>query len=164
MKTVVAHLSPNPNHSITALTGFEPMEKRGITFNDMMMVAVSIPLILSWIIFACVVIWAGIQDESGFIQENLDFYVSLIAIIGGPALLFISSILEAWKTENAAELSSLPDRLALDLKKTELTMDHEHHVADAKVTHELEQAALRQKHELSMDAWVTTHGESESEE
>ena len=137
------------------------MEKRGLTFNDMMMMAVSIPLILSWITFACIVIWAGIQDEDGFIQENLDFYVSLIAIIGGPALLFISSILEAWKTENAAELNSLPDRLNLDLKRTELSLAHDHAVDDAKIAHELEQAALRQKHELAMDAFKTTHGESE---
>ena len=137
------------------------MEKRGLTFNDLMMMAVSIPLILSWITFACIVIWAGIQDEEGFIQQNLDFYVSLIAIIGGPALLFISSILEAWKTENVAELNSLPDRLALDLEKTKLGMIHEHHIADAQEAHALEQAALRQKHELAMDAIITTNGESE---
>jgi len=62
------------------------MEKRGLTFNDLMMMAVSIPLILSWITFACIVIWAGINDDEGFIQQNLDFYVSLIAIIG---LLFL---------------------------------------------------------------------------
>lgn len=138
------------------------MEKRGLTFNDLMMMAVSIPLILSWITFACIVIWAGINDDEGFIQQNLDFYVSLIAIIGGPALLFISSILEAWKTENVAELNSLPDRLNLDLKKTELSLAHEHAVADAKVAHELEQAVLRQKHELAMDAFKTTQrGDSE---
>ena len=132
------------------------MSKRSITFNDGLMLVVAIPLILSWLLFACVVIWAGIQDQEGFIQQNLDFYVSLIAIIGGPALLFISSILEAWKTENAAELNALPERLALELRHSELHMEHDHHVADAELDHTLEQAALRQAHELEMDAFRTT--------
>jgi hypothetical protein len=35
---------------------------------------------------------------------NLDFYIALIAIIGGPALLFINSILEAWKSEQTADM------------------------------------------------------------
>ena len=126
-----------------------------------MMLLVAIPLILCWLAFACVVIYAGIQDSTGFIQQNLDFYVALIAIIGGPALLFISSILEAWKTENAAELNALPDRLALELKATEITLDHAHHIADAELAHGLEQAALRQQHELAMDAFQITNDSEE---
>ena len=68
------------------------------------MLFVAIPLILSWLAISVYVIWSGVNDETGFVQANLDFYTALIAIVGGPALLFINSILEAWKTEQMPEI------------------------------------------------------------
>lgn len=76
---------------------------RPLSFNDVLMLFVAIPLILSWLAFACYVIYMGINDSSGYIQQHLDFYTALIAIIGGPALLFINSILELWKAEQTPE-------------------------------------------------------------
>lgn len=87
-----------------------------VSFNDGLMLVVAVPLILSWLFFACYIIYSGINDETGFVQSNLDFFVSLIAIIGGPALLFINAIMEAWKSERNAELGALPDRLTADLE------------------------------------------------
>tara|TARA_R110002051_G_scaffold243213_1_gene303311 strand:- start:43 stop:417 length:375 start_codon:yes stop_codon:yes gene_type:complete len=119
--------------------------KKGGTFNDLMMLAVAIPLILSWLFFACYIIYSGINDETGFVQSNLDFYVSLIAIIGGPALLFISSILDSWKGEQAAELNALPARLEAALQE-----------ANAKHLHEMEIHKLHHEHDIKMDAFKTT--------
>lgn len=68
------------------------------------MLFVAIPLILSWLAISVYVIWSGVEDDTGFVQANLDFYTALIAIVGGPALLFINSILEAWKTEQMPEI------------------------------------------------------------
>tara|TARA_Y100001963_G_scaffold135923_1_gene197999 strand:+ start:797 stop:1177 length:381 start_codon:yes stop_codon:yes gene_type:complete len=87
-----------------------------VGFNDGLMLFVAVPLILSWLAFSCYIIYSGINDDTGFVQSNLDFFVSLIAIIGGPALLFINAIMEAWKQERNAELNALPDRLAADLE------------------------------------------------
>ena len=64
------------------------------------MLFVAVPLILVWLISATYVIYTGVNDETGFVQQNLDFYT---AIIGGPALLFINSILELWKAEKSSE-------------------------------------------------------------
>jgi hypothetical protein len=71
------------------------------------MLFVAVPLILSWLFVSVFVIWSGINDDSGLIQQNLDFYIALIAIVGGPALLFINSILEAWKTEQLPDMRTL---------------------------------------------------------
>jgi hypothetical protein len=119
--------------------------KRRISFADLMMLSVAIPLILAWLFFACYIIYSGINDETGFVQENLDFYVSLIAIIGGPALLFISSILDTWKGEQSAELNALPDRLQAQLNESE-----------ARLKNELEIEKLHHTHDVEMDAFKTT--------
>ena len=119
--------------------------KRKTTFNDLMMLSVAIPLILSWLFFACYIIYSGINDETGFVQQNLDFYVSLIAIIGGPALLFISSILDSWKGEQAAELNALPARLEAALEE-----------ARGQALHEMEMHKLHHEHDIRMDAFKTT--------
>lgn len=80
---------------------------RPLTFNDILMLCVAVPLVLSWLAFACYVIYNGVNDGTGYIQQHLDFYTALIAIVGGPALLFINAILEAWKTEQTLEHKTL---------------------------------------------------------
>ena len=93
------------------------MVERKRSFNDMMMTFVAVPLVISWLGFACYVIYKGLNDDTGAVQDNLDFYVALIAIIGGPALLFINSILGAWVAEQTAEQNALPTRLELDIQQ-----------------------------------------------
>jgi hypothetical protein len=86
---------------------------RPLSFNDMLMLFVAIPLILAWLGFACYVIYMGVNDDTGYIQQHLDFYTALIAIIGGPALLFINSILELWKAEQVPEHKRLEHEHAI---------------------------------------------------
>ena len=59
------------------------------------MMLVGVPVVLAWMAFACIVIWSGLQDDK--VMNNIDGYTTLIAIIGGPALLILTSILELWK-------------------------------------------------------------------
>lgn len=87
---------------------------RTLTFNDLLMLFVAVPLILSWLAVSVFVIWSGVMDKTGLVQANLDFYTALIAIVGGPALLFINSILEAWKTEQMPELKEQAHRHHVD--------------------------------------------------
>lgn len=120
-------------------------------FNEKMMLIVSVPLILSWIIFACYIIYAGLNDETGRVNENLDFYVSLIAIIGGPALLFINSILEAWKSENTAVISFMPDQLKAEQDKTQAMHEHTLKLEEMRVAHEHEMAKSAQDHAQALE-------------
>ena len=105
------------------------------SFNNSVMVMVGVPLILSWLVFACFVIYSGVRDETGFIQTNLDFYVALIAIIGGPALLYIQAILEAWKSEQSAKLNTLPQRLEMEIQQSLAKHTHTLEMATAKLSH-----------------------------
>ena len=132
--------------------------RKPVTFNDMMLMVLGIPLILSWLGFACYVIYSGIQDDTGQVQSNLDFYVALIAIVGSPALLFMNSVLESWKQEQAAELGALPNRIDSELQNASAYLLHGKDLEMCSITHEHEQAALRQKHDLDMDEYNTKKG------
>tara|TARA_R110000851_G_scaffold108116_5_gene229001 strand:+ start:12959 stop:13399 length:441 start_codon:yes stop_codon:yes gene_type:complete len=129
--------------------------RKPITFNDIMLMVLGVPLILSWLFFACFVIYSGINDETGLVQSNLDFYVALIAIVGSPALLFMNSVLESWKSEQQAELSALPTRIDSEMKSAEAFLAHVKEMENSHIQHEIQQAALRQKHELDMDDFNT---------
>ena len=107
--------------------------KRSI--NDLLMATVAIPLVVCWLVFASYVIYKGLNDPTGFVQSNLDFYVALIAIIGGPALLFINSILEAWKSEQAANLASMPARLELKIEQAKHQQQHDILASEKEQTH-----------------------------
>ena len=71
----------------------------GITFNDIFMFMIAVPLVLLWVGFAGFVIHSGLQDDS--VLEQIEGYTTLIAILGGPALLIIKDALDVWKQEQA---------------------------------------------------------------
>ena len=71
----------------------------GVTFNDIFMFMIAVPLVLLWVGFAGFVIHSGLQDDS--VLEQIEGYTTLIAILGGPALLIIKDALEVWKQEQA---------------------------------------------------------------
>lgn len=71
----------------------------GVTFNDIFMFMIAVPLVLLWVGFAGFVIHSGLQDDS--ILDQIEGYTTLIAILGGPALLIIKDALDVWKQEQA---------------------------------------------------------------
>jgi len=80
----------------------EDMSKQaseGITFNDIFMFMIAVPLVLLWVGFAGFVIHTGLNNSA--VLENIEAYTTLIAILGGPALLIIKDALDVWKQEQA---------------------------------------------------------------
>ena len=71
----------------------------GITFNDIFMFMIAVPLVLLWVGFAGFVIHSGLGNAA--VLENIEAYTTLIAILGGPALLIIKDALDVWKQEQA---------------------------------------------------------------
>ena len=71
----------------------------GITFNDVFMFLIAVPLVLLWVGFAGIVIYSGLRDNS--VLDQIEGYTTLIAILGGPALLIIKDALDVWKQEQA---------------------------------------------------------------
>ena len=71
----------------------------GITFNDIFMFMIAVPLVLLWVGFAGFVIHTGLNNSA--VLDNIEAYTTLIAILGGPALLIIKDALDVWKQEQA---------------------------------------------------------------
>jgi len=71
----------------------------GVTFNDIFMFMIAVPLVLLWVGFAGFVIHSGLNKPD--VLENIEAYTTLIAILGGPALLIIKDALDVWKQEQA---------------------------------------------------------------
>lgn len=74
-------------------------QRESVTFNDIFMFMIAVPLVLLWVGFAGFVIHSGLQDDS--VLEQIEGYTTLIAILGGPALLIIKDALDVWKQEQA---------------------------------------------------------------
>jgi sterol desaturase/sphingolipid hydroxylase (fatty acid hydroxylase superfamily) len=73
--------------------------REGVTFNDIFMFMIAVPLVLLWVGFAGYVIFHGLQDAT--VLNQIEGYTTLIAILGGPALLIIKDALDVWKQEQA---------------------------------------------------------------
>ena len=107
---------------------------KGRSFNDFFMAILGIPIVLAWVFFACYVIWSGIKNPA--VIGDLDGYTTLIAIIGGPALLIIKDALDMWKQEQNAEIQFMP----------------------VKYKHQMCLLESQQKHEIEMDSYERTNG------
>ena len=93
-------------------------------FNDKFIVLIGAPIVLAWVLFACYIIWSGMHNNE--VLENLDGYTTLIAIIGGPALLIIKDALDMWKQQQTAEIQLIP-----------MKTDHAQMLVTARRNHEL---------------------------
>jgi hypothetical protein len=134
--------------------------KKGRSFNDRMMQLVGVPVVLCWMGFACLVIWFGLHDDK--VLNNIDGYTTLIAIIGGPALLILTSILELWTREQNQEITSMPEHWTARQREAEAETAHLRALAVRQEEHIQRLEAEKQKVELGLIQG--TPSESESEE
>ena len=109
----------------------------GVTFNDIFMFMIAVPLVLLWVGFAGFVIHSGLQDDT--VLEQIEGYTTLIAILGGPALLIIKDALDVWKQEQA-------EKTAFYKIKAQAVIDYND--AAQKQAQIIEQNAQAQEHKM----------------
>ena len=109
----------------------------GVTFNDIFMFMIAVPLVLLWVGFAGFVIHSGLQDDS--VLEQIEGYTTLIAILGGPALLSIKDALDVWKQEQA-------EKTAVYKVKAQAVIDYND--AAQKQAQQIESKAQEQEHKM----------------
>lgn len=103
------------------------------SFNDKMMLVIGVPIVLSWVALASLIIWSGLGDEK--VIDDIDGYATLLAIIGGPALLIVTSMLELWKSEQQGEINLHPDLVNLNQKEVHLRSQHDREMALISLQH-----------------------------
>jgi sterol desaturase/sphingolipid hydroxylase (fatty acid hydroxylase superfamily) len=111
--------------------------REGVTFNDIFMFMLAVPLVLLWVTFAGYVIHSGLQDDS--VLEQIEGYTTLIAILGGPALLIIKDALDVWKQEQA-------EKTAFYKIKAQAVIDYNDHAQ--KQAQMIEAKAQEQEHKM----------------
>ena len=94
------------------------------------------------------VIWFGLHNDD--VLNNIDGYTTLIAIIGGPALLILTSILELWKNEQNQEITSMPEHWTARQREAEVEHQHLRELAASQELHIQKLEAERQKVELGI--------------
>ena len=109
----------------------------GVTFNDIFMFMIAVPLVLLWVGFAGFVIHSGLQDDS--VLEQIEGYTTLIAILGGPALLIIKDALDVWKQEQA-------EKTAFYKVKAQAVIDYNDHAQ--KQSQMIEAKQQEQEHKM----------------
>jgi hypothetical protein len=117
-----------------------PMSKEareGVTFNDIFMFMIAVPLVLLWVGFAGFVIHSGLGKPE--VLENIEAYTTLIAILGGPALLIIKDALDVWKQEQA-------EKTAFYKVKAQAVIDYNDTVL--KQAQDIESKAQEQEHKM----------------
>ena len=111
----------------------------GVTFNDIFMFMIAVPLVLLWVGFAGFVIHSGLNDAA--VLEQIEGYTTLIAILGGPALLIIKDALDVWKQEQA-------EKTAFYKVKAQAVIDYNDHAQ--KQAQMIEAKAQEQEHKLEL--------------
>ena len=111
--------------------------KEGATFNDVFMFMIAVPLVLLWVGFAGFVIHSGLGKPE--VLENIEAYTTLIAILGGPALLIIKDALDVWKQEQA-------EKTAFYKVKAQAVIDYNDAVL--KQAQDVESKAQDQEHKM----------------
>ena len=103
------------------------------SFNDKMMLVIGVPIVLAWVALASLIIWSGLGDEK--VIEDIDGYATLLAIIGGPALLIVTSMLELWKSEQQGEINLHPDLVMQNQQIANLRAEHDRLMALKELEH-----------------------------
>jgi len=109
----------------------------GVTFNDIFMFMIAVPLVLLWVGFAGFVIHSGLNDAA--VLDQIEGYTTLIAILGGPALLIIKDALDVWKQEQA-------EKTAFYKVKAQAVIDYND--AAQKQSQMIESKAQEQEHKI----------------
>jgi hypothetical protein len=142
-------IKPKPKKEETKMAGTkkEGLQKEETTFNDVFMFLIAVPLVLLWTLFAGYVIWTGLKQPE--VLADIESYTTLIAILGGPALLIIKDALDVWKTEQAT-------KSAFYQTKAQAVIDM--NVAHQKQIHDQETKHQEQMHLIEQNEQAHHHG------
>ena len=138
---------PKKEETKMARTKKEGLQKEETTFNDVFMFFIAVPLVLLWVLFAGYVIWTGLHTPA--VLSNIESYTTLIAILGGPALLIIKDALDVWKTEQTTKSDFYQ-------KKAQAVIDM--NVAHQKQIHDQESKHQEQMHLIEQNEQAHHHG------
>lgn len=107
---------------------------------------VSVPIVLAWVSFASLAVYQSVVNQIEITENQL----TVIGIVGGPALLIITNLLDLFKQETTVDIQLMTPDSENEGKMTEL-----------RVKHELERASAQHEHEMEMEKVRATASQEE---
>jgi|DEB0MinimDraft_10_1074344.scaffolds.fasta_scaffold65217_3 ABC-type nickel/cobalt efflux system permease component RcnA len=101
----------------------EVMDKKKLSFNDWLMKRTGLLIVYAWVMLAVGFFVLTAWDMSYL--ENSEQYVSILAIIGGPALLIITKTLDSWNQEKQNQISDYEAQAQHERAMDEIRVRHE---------------------------------------
>ena len=98
-------------------------KKPNRTNNDLLMQRTGLLIVYAWVLLAVGFFVLTAWDPT-YLNSSED-YVSILAIIGGPALLIVTKILETWNQEKGAELQDYESQAAHERAMNEILIRHQ---------------------------------------
>ena len=122
--------------------------------NETLMLTFGLGVVISWVLIASTASYFSIVEQ----REISDSQLTVIGLLGGPALLIITSVLDLFKGKETAKINILPDRLASDVTSAEAIDAHTRMLEELRMKHVLSMEAMTKEHELAMEAYRVTGG------
>lgn len=134
-------IKPKPKKEETkmARTKKDGLQSEETTFNDVFMFLIAVPLVLLWTLFAGYVIWTGLHTPD--VLADIESYTTLIAILGGPALLIIKDALDVWKTEQSTKSAFYQTKAQAVI---DMNMAHQQQIHDQERKHQEQMHLIEQ--------------------
>ena len=76
-----------------------------ITFNNLMVALVSIPLIFTFMVLSYQLITTAFVDDQ--VREDIEAYIAVLGILSGPAYMAISRFFDRWNAEEEEYIESI---------------------------------------------------------
>tara|TARA_S200002703_G_scaffold159563_1_gene173489 strand:+ start:1274 stop:1783 length:510 start_codon:yes stop_codon:yes gene_type:complete len=122
--------------------------------NETLMLTFGMGVVMAWVIIAAAASYYSVVEQ----RDISDSQLTVIGLLGGPALLIITSVLDLFKGKESAKIAVLPDRLNADVESTNASKNHTRKLEELKLQHDLDMEAMQQKHTLDMEAFQITKG------
>lgn len=94
-----------------------------VTNNDRLMQRTGLMIVYSWVMLAVGFFVLTAYDPT-YLSSSED-YVSILAIIGGPALLIVTKIIETWNQEKQAQLGDYESQAQHEREMNEIVVRHQ---------------------------------------
>lgn len=98
------------------------LKKKAVTNNDRLMQRTGLMIVYAWVLLAVGFFILTAWDPS-YLESSED-YVSILAIIGGPALLIVTKIIDSWNQEKQAQLNDYESQAAHERAMDEIVTRH----------------------------------------
>lgn len=122
--------------------------------NETLMLTFGMGVVMAWVVIAATASYFSIVEQ----RDISDSQLTVIGLLGGPALLIITSVLDLFKGKESAKIAVLPDRLSADVQATDAEKTHVRLLEEFKMKHDLEMEKMQKQHTLDMEAYQITNG------